>query len=655
MSKDCWAKGGGKEGQGPKGRKGPNRGNRSNQAQEANSDLNEASYMAFNTREINKFDWIFDTGSTSHICTQRDAFIDYYPLTNSTITGIGPTPASALGKGTVMVHMSVNGQTIPHRLRDVLHVPSAPNCLLSAARFDDAGGKFEGGDGRCFLKNKTSNIIAEGTRIGRLYLLNGRAQLLGQERTNYAAVPKLPWDQWHRRYGHISISALERLDRENMVDGLKIDQSSIASKSCDACIQAKQARRSYPQEAEHRSQTPGERVMSDVWGPAGKESIGRWKYYISFTDDCTRYVHVLFLKDKGQAFDRIKKRIAQIKRHFGKVPKWLRFDNGKELVNDKLKKLAMDEGIIIETSAPYSPSQNGVAERFNRTLLELARAMLISKNLPTFLWDEAVAHAAYLRNRAPTRALNGKTPYEAWHGAKPNVSHLRVFGSDVWVLDESKNRSKLDPKSKKMTLVGFMDGSKSVRYYDAASQLIKVSRNVAFNENDEPRELEDFVKIPGLQAEGEDCPEETPLQTESESQPIVAKIIPKDHTTNPENISRPKEIPELPKLQSRMNTIDYRKLDNPKSRLPSLRATSQSPIPSLDISGPTEASKAKNKSQEQANFALERLYKKILDNIEYSFSASNTDDPKTVEEALSGVTWHVCETLRNAPARLRAD
>ena len=138
--------------------------------------------------------------------------------------------------------------------------------------------------------------------------------------------------------------------------------------------------------------------MSDVWGPAGKESIGRWKYYISFTDDCTQYVHVLFLKDKGQAFDHIKEHITQIKRHFGKVPKWLWFDNGKELVNDKLKKLAVDEGIIIETSAPYSPSQNGVAERFNRTLLELARAMLISKNLPTFLWDEAVAHAAYLRN-----------------------------------------------------------------------------------------------------------------------------------------------------------------------------------------------------------------------------------------------------------------
>ena len=93
--------------------------------------------------------------------------------------------------------------------------------------------------------------------------------------------------------------------------------------------------------------------------------------------------------------------------------------------------------------------------------------MLISKDLPIFLWDEAVAHAAYLRNRAPTRALNGKTPYEAWHGSKPNVSHLREFGCDVWILDESKNKSKLEPKSKKMTLVGFMDGSKFIRYYDA--------------------------------------------------------------------------------------------------------------------------------------------------------------------------------------------
>ena len=77
-------------------------------------------------------------------------------------------------------------------------------------------------------------------------------------------------------------------------------------------------------------------------------------------------------------------------------------------------------------------------------------------------------------------------------------------------------------------------------------------------------------------------------------------------------------------------------MDNPKLRLPSLCATSQSPVPSPDITRPTEASKARNKNQEQANLALEQLYGKILEDIEYSFNASNTDDPKTVEEALGG-------------------
>ena len=94
-----------------------------------------------------------------------------------------------------------------------------------------------------------------------------------------------------------------------MVNRMAVDESSIPSKSCDACIRAKQAHQSFPQEAKNCSEEPGERIMGDVWGvwgPAGKESIGKWKYYISFTDHCTCYVHVLFLKDKKQAFDHIK-------------------------------------------------------------------------------------------------------------------------------------------------------------------------------------------------------------------------------------------------------------------------------------------------------------------------------------------------------------
>ena len=142
--------------------------------------------------------------------------------------------------------------------------------------------------------------------------------------------------------------------------------------------------------------------MSDVWGPARVESIGRWKYYISFTDDAKRYVTTLFLCTKDEAQSRIKEYVNMIENKFGRAPKYLRFDNGKELVNKELERFASEKGIVIETMAPYSPSQNGVVERFNRTLLELAHAMLIEKDLPAFLWDKAVAHAAYLQNRVPT-------------------------------------------------------------------------------------------------------------------------------------------------------------------------------------------------------------------------------------------------------------
>ena len=108
------------------------------------------------------------------------------------------------------------------------------------------------------------------------------------------------------------------------------------------------------------------------------------------------------------------------------------------------------------------------------------------------------------------------TPHEAWTGKKPDVGHLREFGCNVWVLDESNNRSKLDPKSKKMIFVGFMDGPKAIRYYDAKTQSIKVSWNVAFNEL---KELE-IVEVPGVQVEGE-IRENPPQQPIIPQQPAV--------------------------------------------------------------------------------------------------------------------------------------
>ena len=102
-----------------------------------------------------------------------------------------------------------------------------------------------------------------------------------------------------------------------------------------------------------------------TWGPAHVTSIGGWKYYISFCDDSVRYFIVILLQNKGEAAQRIKEHVTKIKQKFGKAPTYMRANNGKELINDKIIKFCKEEGITIEATAPYSPSQNGVAEQFN--------------------------------------------------------------------------------------------------------------------------------------------------------------------------------------------------------------------------------------------------------------------------------------------------
>jgi hypothetical protein len=387
----------------------------------------------------------------------------------------------------------------------------------------------------------------------------------------------------------------------------------------------------FPKEAQNRSTIAGERTMSDVWGPARVESIGKSKYYISFTDDAKRFCTVLFMKKKGESGENIKKYVATIERKFGQKVKYLRFDNGKELVNKDIQKWADDKGIVIETTAPYSPSQHGVAERFNRTLLEIARAMLIEKQLPAFLWPEAVAHAVYIRNRSPTKALEGMTPYEAWTGIKPDVSHFREFGCDVWVLNQGEKGSKLAPKSQKMKFMGFLDGSKAIRYYDPSKRTIRVSRNVTFNENEEPSEIPIVTNLPGLTIEGEqeeNINYQTPKDQETTPHPEPAEPIPvteqeQDTPSTPQTI-----VPSRPR---RNVDRDYAKLDNP-ARQPTKRII-QKP---LDVARPTQSSSAKQKAQ---NETVANIATAFISAMQSSEDNDPESLPNTIEQAQNSTEW----------------
>ena len=123
----------------------------------------------------------------------------------------------------------------------------------------------------------------------------------------------------------------------------------------------------------------------------------------------------------------------------------LRSDNGGEYSSEIFTNYCREKGITRQFTNPYCPEQNGVSERYNRTIVEGARTILHHSKLPLKFWAEAVSTVVLVRNRSPTSALKGKTPYEYWFGNKPDVSHLRVFGSVCFVYIPDKLRRKLDP------------------------------------------------------------------------------------------------------------------------------------------------------------------------------------------------------------------
>jgi hypothetical protein len=141
------------------------------------------------------------------------------------------------------------------------------------------------------------------------------------------------------------------------------------------------------------------------------------------------------------------------------------------------------DGVHRQLTAPYSPQQNGVVERRNAMVAGTARCLLKAKGLPAWFWGEAMNTAVYLLNRVPTKAVEGKTPFEAWYGKKPAVHHLKTFGCIVYVKNTTPHLKKMEDRGRKMIFVGYERGSKAYRAFDPATKRVHVTRDVVFDES----------------------------------------------------------------------------------------------------------------------------------------------------------------------------
>lgn len=188
---------------------------------------------------------------------------------------------------------------------------------------------------------------------------------------------------------------------------------------CHACLAGKQTRMSFPKSAQWRADEPLQLVHVDLCGPVTPETAGGNKYFMLLVDDCSRWMSVQFLKTKDQAASAFVKFKDEAENCVGYRIKTMRSDRGGEFLAATFKDVCEQAGIVRHFTAPYSSQQNGVVERRNRTVMEMARSMLKGMGVPGRFWGEEVKHSVYLLNRLPTRAMGNRTPFEGWNGRKP--------------------------------------------------------------------------------------------------------------------------------------------------------------------------------------------------------------------------------------------
>jgi len=191
---------------------------------------------------------------------------------------------------------------------------------------------------------------------------------------------------------------------------------------------------------------------------------------------------IYFLRFKSEVAEVFWKFKALVENQSGCKLQVLRSDNGTEYTSDQFKNFCEVAGIEHQLTTPYTPQQNGVSERKNRTIMEMSRCMLHEKELPKKFWVEASNTAVFLLNRLPTKAVNGQTPFEAWHGYKPLLKNLKIFGCLCFSHIPQPKRDKLDKKAEPGIFIGYSLQSKAFRIFQPQTGKILVSRDVEFVE-----------------------------------------------------------------------------------------------------------------------------------------------------------------------------
>eukprot|EP00253_Pinus_taeda_P030542 PITA_30542 len=220
--------------------------------------------------------------------------------------------------------------------------------------------------------------------------------------------------------------------------------------------------------------------LRNVCGPFSVDSTAKHKYCVILVDDFSRKCWIFFIQKKSETYSKFCEFKALVEKESRKKVKALRSDNGGKFIFGEFKDFSNPEGIRRELIAPHNPQQNGVVEQKNKTIVGAAQAMLHDQGLPLHLWVEACNTAVYVQNHCPHKILGMSTAEEAYSSKRPNISHLRVFGSPVYMHVMKDARKKLELTAEVGIFLGYTGTPHNYRVYFPDSRKTVVRRDIKF-------------------------------------------------------------------------------------------------------------------------------------------------------------------------------
>ena len=396
-------------------------------------------------------------------------------------------------------------------LRSCYYVPAMSRNIISISCLDLDGYSF-------VIKNNKIAIHCNDIYYGNAILDNGLYILdLNNTKSIYNIDTKRvksnelnPTYFWHCRLGHINEKRISKLHKDGALGSFDFESYEI----CESCLSGKMTKSPFNKQGERANDLLG-LIHTDVCGPLSTNARGGYSYFVTFTDDLSRYGYVYLMKHKSETFEKFKEFKNEVQNQLGKSIKAIRSDRGGEYLSQEFDYYLKECGIVSQLTPPGTPQWNGVSERRNRTLLDMVRSMMSQTSLPTSFWGYALETAAFIINRTPSKAIE-KTPYEIWTGRKPNMSFLRIWGCESHV--KKLTSDKLAPKTDKCLFVGYPKETKGYYFYNPSENKVFVARKAVFLEKEFISKKNSGSRIQLEEVQGPQIPEEDSMEIGSESQ-----------------------------------------------------------------------------------------------------------------------------------------